>query len=63
MRRNRIVELLKELVDGDIKNDHSREKMMRNTKQLVEMLRVVGKVTIQHPSSLDNLPPTQSIFE
>lgn len=59
MRRNRIVERLMEKVRAD----QQKEEMLRATKALVDLLHRSGKVTIHYTSALDNLPPTQSIFE
>ena len=50
---------LKELIEADMKRRQEMERMLKETYALRQM---VGKI-IPPQSSLDNLPPSESIFE
>ena len=60
----KILERLHDLIEADKKRQAEQARMLEETKKLRQLVGaiVVGNVTI-HVSSLDNLPPTQSIFE
>lgn len=60
----KILQRLNDLIEADKKRQAEHERMMAETKKLRDLVGqiVIGHVTI-HTSSLDDLPPPQSIFE
>lgn len=59
MARSRILELLRKKIEEDQK----RKQELAIKLELSKMLRHLVNGTIHYTSALDNLPPTESIFE
>lgn len=59
MHKIRILELLRKKIEEDQK----RQQELAIKLELSKMLRHLVTGTIHYPSCLDNLPPTESIFE